>query len=472
MSPPPQDATRSGRRSDVAARLARTFAGQLTDGLYAPGTRFPSIRALASLHGCAGNTVASALEQLVAQGWLEPRPGAGFFVRHRGRAAAPAAPESSGDAIDPAWLLRQQYGEGGGVAAGLPPPQWLRAPEVERVMRKLARMGEIPQGYGDPAGFEPLRHRLCERLAGLQLSCEPRQIVTFGGANVAIDMALRALVQPGDHLLVDDPGYYPLFGKLRLAGAVPVAVPRLADGPDPDVLDKLAARWGPCLFITQPHAHNPTGGHLADSKARAIVEVARRHGLRLIELDPLAHVAPRGASRLCALDGFENSLYVGTFSKLLPSGLRAGFIAAEPALASRITAVKNMVGINTSEFTERLVADTMAGRALSDHADRLRLRIGEAARHGIDLLQRLGAEVMCPEADSLYAWARFDAWPDAGRLARIARDQGLTLAPGQVFSVEGQVSPWLRFNVAAMAESPHFATALTTALHTSRDSRA
>jgi DNA-binding transcriptional MocR family regulator len=114
-----------------------------------------------------------------------------------------------------------------------------------KVVRTGAR-GTIP--YGDRFGYQPLREHLVRKLANLGIGAEPRQIVLTHGANDALDMVVRYFVPPGATVLVDEPGYYPLFGKLKLADARIIGVPRLADGPDLEALEALLLAHKPRLF--------------------------------------------------------------------------------------------------------------------------------------------------------------------------------------------------------------------------------
>ncbi|WP_156303085.1 aminotransferase class I/II-fold pyridoxal phosphate-dependent enzyme, partial [Methylogaea oryzae] len=131
---------------------------------------------------------------------------------------------------------------------------------IQRSLRTLSRKsGSYLTGYGSPAGYEPLRALLARRLQDQEVGCTTRQIVTTRGATHALDLISRYFIKPGDTVLVDDPGYYTLFGYLKLLGAKLVGVPWTPLGPDTAVMESLIQEHRPRIFFTNTLLHNPTG---------------------------------------------------------------------------------------------------------------------------------------------------------------------------------------------------------------------
>ncbi len=299
--------------------LADSLEQQIRDGVYRSGDKLPSLREIAASRGYGKNTVVSAFELLVARGLVEPRRGAGFFVKEPctcSQAGESAGSPSRRRAMDIVWLMRMQLrNESGQLAVGdaFPPSEWLAGARLDRTHHKVARggLGALFR-YGDRLGYAPLRHRLVRRLADVGIDARPQQIVLTHGANQAMDLIVRYFVPPGGVVLIDDPGYYPLLGKLHLAGARIVGVPHLADGPDLQALQHSLETLRPRLFFTQSLAHNPRDRICRCPKARrsppgrAAQSVAGRERRA-------QRLRPATAPRLSALDGLERTLYLGSF---------------------------------------------------------------------------------------------------------------------------------------------------------------
>ncbi|MDD5037262.1 MAG: aminotransferase class I/II-fold pyridoxal phosphate-dependent enzyme, partial [Methylococcaceae bacterium] len=186
-----------------------------------PGARMPSIRRFAEDHGVSKFTVVQAFDRLVAMGYLKSRQGSGFYVAHHSESGEVANRSCQLErAMDVLWLLRNALQEQPHIAmpgAGWLPGEWMDGAGIQRSLRTLARKsGAYLTGYGLPAGYEPLRVLLARRLEDQGIACSPRQIVTTRGATHALDLISRMFVKPGDAVLVDDPGYYTLFGYLKL----------------------------------------------------------------------------------------------------------------------------------------------------------------------------------------------------------------------------------------------------------------
>jgi DNA-binding transcriptional MocR family regulator len=189
------------------------------------GTRMPSIRRFAEDNGVSRFTVVEAYDRLVAQGYLESRRGSGFYVRQRPQPVRRAeSPEPAATRIDVVWLLHHLYAGNDGrdvllAGSGCLPESWLDEEMLQSGIRALARR-EPSQltGYGTPRGYAPLRQLLQVTLAELEIRAQPDNIVLTAGASQALDLVARYFLEPGDPVLVDDPGYYVLFGRLAAMG--------------------------------------------------------------------------------------------------------------------------------------------------------------------------------------------------------------------------------------------------------------
>lgn len=457
------------KTAPIAESLADTLERQIRDGSLKPGDKLPSLRDFARLHGHAKNTIVAAFELLVSRGLVAPRRGSGYFVIDQVKPSTHDEEAGSlGRAMDIVWLMREQLKTEPGtlsVGDGFPPVEWLSEARLDKYHHKVVRTGlGALFRYGSRYGYEPLRLHLARKLSDFGIGADPRQIVLTHGANEAMDIVIRYFVPPGATVLVDDPGYYPLFGKLKLAGAKVVGVPRLPDGPDLDALERALQEHRPRLFFTQSVGHNPTGSDLSPAKAFRVLQLAQKHDLLLVENDPLADFKATSSPRLTALDQLERTIYIGSFSKSFSAALRVGFIACGADLASDLADLKALIHVSSSEYCERTIDVILSEGHYLRHLARLRSRLGEATEQAARLFESVGAEVFARTQQSLYLWAALPGVPDTLAFAREMLSQKIVMAPGRVFSVDSQATcRWARFNVGAVAD-PRFAKALRAAL--------
>jgi DNA-binding transcriptional MocR family regulator len=440
--------------SDTKAEaLARRLAAAIDKGTLAPGARLRSIRDCAHKETLSRNTVVEAYNRLVARGYAEPRPGSGTYVRKPADARATAVASHVTEAVDVVSLLREQLEQHHAVRVGdgRPPASWMEASELGRHLRGARRseVAHLGHGYGTPWGYAPLRETIVRLLHDRLIEADTRQVLLTQGANHALDLIVRQLLQPGDVVLVDAPGYYPLFGKLKLAKVDLVGVPRGPDGPDLDALRRLAALHRPKVFFTQSLAHNPTGGSISLPKAHGLLQVAAQHDFWVVDDDPFADLMPPAAPRLAALDQLQRVLYVSSFSKTLSAGLRVGYIAGPADTVAALCDLKMVTIVSTSDFVERVVCELVASGQYRKHLARLRQRLDEAHRLALRVVGRAALSVQPPDPGGYYLWAPLPRGLSEIELLRQASAKGIFIAPGSVFYPDRQPPyPAMRVNVA------------------------
>jgi DNA-binding transcriptional MocR family regulator len=441
--------------------IVQRLADAMERGLLKPGERLASVRRAAVDHGVSKNTMAEAYDRLVASGHLEVRRGAGYFASSAPRPARARVPPHLAEAIDAVSLLREQLEARHEVRPGdgRPPPSWMEGSELAAQFAggKWRPGGSLEHGYGSSWGFLPLRERIALSMVERGISCSPDQVLLTFGANHAFDIVIRHLTEVGDTVLVDDPGYYPLFGKLRLARVRAIGVRRLPDGPDPDDLEAKLAEFRPKAFFTQSLAHNPTGGTLSPAVAHRVVLAAERHGATIVECDPFADILPATSPRLAALDGLRRVIYVGTFSKTLSASLRVGYVAAPPPVVEALNDLKMLTVVSSSGFAERFVTHLINGGHYLRHLRRLRSRIDMATATAITNLADAGWPVPMPPGGGLYLWLPLPKGVNEADFCHRASAQGIFLAPGSIFHpdrADGHPA-MMRVNI-AYASDPRF----------------
>ncbi|HEV8314449.1 MAG TPA: PLP-dependent aminotransferase family protein [Burkholderiaceae bacterium] len=433
------------------------LVGQIVDGLrrliaeqsLKPGAKLPSIRAFAASHGVSVFTVVEAYDRLVAQGWLVSRANAGFFVKRRA-GDAPAAAQAD-LRFDARWYLQQIF-ETRNLAlkagCGWLPHDWLFEDGLRRSLRHLAADGVEMGGYGLPHGHMALRVLLAESLAERQIAVGPEQVLLTQGSSQALDLVARQLLQPGDPVLVDNPGYPNLMFMLRSLGARPIGVPRLPEGYDLAALETLLVEHKPKAFFTQPRLQSPTNSVTPLAQLFRLLQLAEAHELTLVENDIYADLDPEPRPSLASLDQLRRVVHIGSFSKTISPNLRVGYLVARPDLLDSLAQLKMVSGLTSSDLTERLAFGALTEGRWRKHLKSLRDRLAEAHGRVAGRLSDMGFELFHEPKAGMYLWARHPDLTDSAELSKLAASEGIMLGPGQLFLVEPHPTGWLRFNVA------------------------
>lgn len=418
-----------------------------------PETRLPSIRQFAAAHGISKFTVIQAYDRLAASGYIQSRPGAGFFVGKPPRRDGPDEPVARLDKPgDVTWLTYRQTSDC--HLKHLPgicwlPPRWLEGGGLGRAMRGISRMGirSFLDGFNDPRGFAPLRDALRRRLTEIGVDASADQILLTNGAAGSLDLIGRYLIQPDDVVLIDDPGYFQAFGQMRALGAIVKGVPWTSAGPDLEQMEITARKYSPRLFITAPIIQNPTGRSISQGNAFRLLQLAERHGFHIVEDDVLGTLHPDPPPRLASLDQLNRVIYVNSFSKELSPRLRVGYLAGHRDLVRDLVELKILTQSTTPEFNERLVHEVLVQGQYRKHLTKLRANLQRARDQALRNLESIGFGPCCDNTHGPFAWMEVPGVADTTLLAKAAVEHDMLLAPGAMFRPDSTPSAKMRFNV-------------------------
>ena len=419
----------------IYLQLSDWFRRAIADGRLRPGQRVPSTRALAGELGVSRLPVLGAYEQLHAEGYLESFTGAGTCVAAAIPHEAPAAPARRPLRTPAAPATSSPRRVATRVTAMAAPPQtWLDSQGAFRMgvpaldhfphgvwSRLLSRhtrhVGTDALVYGDTMGHRPLREAIAEYLATVRaVRADAEQILVTSGAQQGLQICAHALLDPGDHAWVEEPGYSGAHQALAAVGALPVLVPVDADGLDvaAGIHREPAARLA---YVTPSHQF-PLGATLSAARRIELLQWAARTGSWIVEddYDSEYRYGSKPITALQGLDADARVIYVGTFSKVLFPALRLGYLVVPKDLLPAFRATRDALDTCSPMLPQRALHDFIREGHFARHIRRMRMLYAARraalraaiAQHLPDRLQVTGAEagmqltaLLPPEVDDV-----------------------------------------------------------------------
>ncbi|PST81688.1 PLP-dependent aminotransferase family protein [Pedobacter yulinensis] len=462
-----------GLRQPAYQQIASALQKHIRQGTIAPGLLLPGTREMARVLSVHRKTIIAAYDELAAQGWLEVEPKRGFRV-------TPGLPEVQvnrpGDpAFGPATFSTGFYrlepeippipvpAQAGpyrlAIDDGHPDP---RLAPVELLLREYRSRFRRNRHVVRPlengaAGAARLRETLSAFLAqtrGLQAAAA--NIMITHGAQMAIFLAARMLLRPGDVVLVGEPGYYVANQLFEELGASVVRVPVDDTGIDTrtvaDICRKEAVR---ALYIV-PHHHHPTTVTLSPERRMKLLALAREYDFAIIEddYDFDFHYSSAPYLPLAASGGQDRVIYIGSFGKALTTTIRIGFMVAAADLIVQAAACRRLVELRGDTQMEEALAVLIENGTMARHLK----KVNKIYRERRDLLcrlleEQLGHVIRFSKPDGgMAVWTRFEpAFPLAAISDAVAR-KGLFMHKGTLFDSPGQSYHAIRFGFASLNE--------------------
>jgi GntR family transcriptional regulator/MocR family aminotransferase len=409
-----------------------------------PGTKLPSSRTLADELGVARASVVQAFEQLLAEGYVVGRIGAGTFIagdlpepigatrrRAATKPARPAAaireppfPQFADAIVDGA---DRPFNAGRSLVDARTVEIWRRL-----TIQSCRAFDPIHLGYSDARGLPVLREAVAEYLqAARAVRCEPDQILITGGTQHGIDLAMRVLLSPGDTVWVEDPGYPMTHGALAAAGLRLAPVPVDVQGLDVAAGIRAAPK-ARAAFVTPSHQF-PLGVVLSMARRLELLAWARDTGAWIIEDDYQSEFryGGRPLAALQGLDDAERVIYVGTLNKALFPGLRLGYLVVPRALLRAIIGARHLMDRQPSTLHQTVVAEFMRQGYFAAHIRRMRqLYRGQRDALVETLRRRAGdaLDVALPD-QGMHLVARLAKGLSERAIERAARERGLIVRP-------------------------------------------
>lgn len=419
----------TGRRGPKYLQIVEALAEDVASGRLEAGAKLPPHRELAYQLGLSANTTSRAYRDAVDRALLVGEVGRGTFVRG---AVGLAGSGSSGN------LIRHSEG---------PIDLSRNLPHCGSAGRLLAAtLSDLSKAAGLSAftDYQTDRSLQCHVQAALNwlgrhgVKADTSEVVLTSGAQHGILTALMALTSPGDLILVEALTYAPVRAMADRLGLKVAAIPLDEQGIVPDELEKLCRESAPKLAYLTPTLQTPTGRTLPQDRRSDVAEIARRHGLLLIEDDVFGLLDPSSPPPICTLLP-EQTIYITAVSKCLAPGLRVGMVRAPEHLAGAIRGAVNL----SCWMVPPLMAEIATRWIETDVADRL---AGEQ-RQTATVRQKLAAEILGLPQDGMHRNSGFHLWLElspewsADRFCARALERDVKITNGGVFAVSTRQMP-------------------------------
>jgi len=452
----------------LQVQLYEALRQAILAGRFPAGFRLPATRTLSADLGVGRNTVIAAYEQLAAEGYVDARTGAGTEVAalppDRLLAAGPGDRRAAN--LPSATTLSKRGASLAGLRAPPPVPGMAAfqpgLPAVELfphtlwadLMAKAARRPLAPSlGYDEPTGEPALRRAIAAYLAAARgVNADEDQVIIVSGAQAGLDLTARLLLDPGDGIIVEDPGYLGARAAFLGSGANLIPVPADADGINLDLAPLAAA---PRLIYVTPSHQYPTGATMSAARRLTLLDRAAQWGALVIEDDYDSEYRYRGRP-LPALQGMDRDgrvIYLGTFSKTMVPGIRAGYLIVPRALAEKFRLALRVTGHFVPPAIQGALTRFLEDGHFARHVRRMRLRYQDRQEIMVGSLQKhAGGMLLARPADAGMQLAVPADTRDDQALARRIIAAGINARPLSVYSLGPGVMRGLHLGYAGVPE--------------------
>ncbi|HKU68726.1 MAG TPA: PLP-dependent aminotransferase family protein [Candidatus Baltobacteraceae bacterium] len=366
--------------------LYETLRTQILDGRLRRGTRLPSTRELAERYGLARGTIVNAFDLLKSEGYLNGSAGSGTFVSEvlpdefltieRRRATDPARHTARRHLSEYGRRVRYDPNFEPNAArafrSNLPAIDLFPVKQWSALSVRRIRGGGADLFVGcDPIGYAPLRQAVADYLnASRGVKCSPDQVLIVSGVQEAIDVAARVLLDPGDRVCVEDPGYPGASTVFESCGAEVIPVTVDAEGMHVSDADLRGARLA---YVTPAH-QAPLGVTMSLRRRLALLDWARRNEALILEddYDSEYRYSSRPVPALQGIDRNANVIFTGSFNKVLFPSLRLGYVVAPADLVDRFVAVKSITSRHAQLLDQATLCDFITEGHFARHVRRMR----------------------------------------------------------------------------------------------------
>jgi DNA-binding transcriptional MocR family regulator len=427
-------------------RLAADVRRQIEGGVLRLGDRLPSVRTFRRLHNVSVATAIGAYLVLEREGCVEARDRSGFYVARPPVTSLPATltPPFAPEQVEVGELVSAvlRHADDRLLPLGLSSlgAELLPTARLNRALRQaMARMPMHSATYSDVAGVPELRRQIARLLLHGGVTCSADDLIVTAGGVEALNLALRAVTRPGDIVAVESPTYFGVLQAIESLGLRAVEVPsHPGTGVDLASLERVIRRYRARCAIVMTTCHNPLGCVMTDAAKEELVALVTRLGVALVEDDVYGELAfrdtrPRPAK---AFDRRGHVILCSSVSKSVSPGLRVGWIVPG-RFRLRTELVKSVTSRVTSTLPQLGLAELLDSGFYPRFIRRLRHQVaGQVARYtaAVEDAFPAGTRVSRP-AGGTVLWIQLPGRADGTALYRRALERGISIMPGEIFSL-------------------------------------
>ncbi len=318
----------------------------------------------------------------------------------------------------------------------------------------LAQNGKAILQYGATEGYAPFLESLHAYVADM-LKCKIPAVLPVTGSTQAMDLLCKAMIDPGDTILVENPSFLGNLQCMKLYQANLVPVESDGDGLLPDDLEAKIRQYHPKMLYTIPTFQNPTGKTLPEDRRKRIAELANEYHMVVAEDDPYRDLRYTGTP-LPSIKSFDTDgwvVFLGSFSKIISPGLRVGFMAGDPSIIRKCTVGKQSTDVHTANLNQAVVDQFIRRGLLPGHIASICAEYGKKMKLMLDQLSAFpgGVSYTKPEG-GLFIWAELPENISALDMLTKAIDKKVAFVPGTHFCVGGGHENTIRLNFSNSTE--------------------
>lgn len=440
-------------------RIAQQLAEDIRRGVYLPGERVPSVRKLSQQLQVSHATVLQAYANLEDQGMIRARPQSGFYVHH-----TPALTAATPDIalverpalVTRSSIINQVLSESRRdglipLGAAVPHVDYLPVRALHQQLGKVTRF-QSPRAfsYMFSPGYEPLRRQVAIRMRDAGVVVGSDEVVITHGCVDALQMSLRVLTRPGDLIAAESPSYYGLLQLADLLGLKVIEIPCDPDaGLSLEALQLAASQWPIKALVLTARLSNPLGGSMPDARQKQLLKLASRFDIQIVEDDIYGELMPDTSAirALKANDREGRVIYCSSFSKTLSPGVRIGWILPG-RYREEVQRLQTFSTHSACSVTQMGVAAYLENGGYDRHLRFIR----QEYRKNLSAFQ-LAVQRYFPEGTQMtrpsggfILWVSLPARINTKHLHSLALQQGISIAPGLIFSNTEQFNHCIRLN--------------------------
>ena len=312
----------------------------------------------------------------------------------------------------------------------------------------LREDGKAILQYGATEGYPPFLESLKEYIR-THFGIQAPAVLPVTGSTQAMDLLCKALINPGDRIIVENPSFLGNLQCMKLYEAELVPVRSDENGLDPDHLEELIRKTGAKMIYTIPTFQNPTGRTLSLERRRRVAELANQYGIVVAEDDPYRDLRYRGQD-LSPIKTFDENgwvVFLGSFSKVISPGLRVGYMAGDAGIIRKCTVGKQSTDVHTANLTQAVVDQFLRRNLLPDHIKKISADYAVQCSRMLDHLSAFPGEVRYTRPEGgLFIWAELPENIVAKDLLVRAIEKKVAFVPGTHFFVDGGHENTIRLN--------------------------